>query len=604
MTEPLIRVLPPDVVNRIAAGEVVERPASVVKELVENSLDAGARRVEVEVREGGKALIRVVDDGLGMSAEDMELAFVAHATSKLGDVEDLLHIGTLGFRGEALASIGAVSRARILSRRRAETGGHEVRNDFGEVGRVRPAASAPGTTVEAADLFRNVPARAKYLKSTGGEMARITEVMHRFGISTPEAEFRLTHDGRSVIAYPAGMSRRERIAKAFGRDLLEELLEVSAETETTRLDGFLAPPSRTSADSTRMHLYLNGRFVKDRSVHHAMRSAYEDLIFGRRYPIAFLFLTMDPSLVDPNVHPAKLEVRFRNSGSLHSLVRRTLRDALTRADLAHPVPIRPPERTSGLGPEREKEVRDAIAGYLSGRGRGAAAEAPERPARSRGLFDAGPVAGGRDREPAPQPQSAAPPAEVGRDGVDILQVRNSFVVVEDAEGISIVDQHALHERILFDRIRARYLAGGVQVQRFLRPVVVELSAGELDLLLEERETLKGLGVIVEEFGRDAVAVQGLPAGADQADPASLIEEILAGLKEDRRAEREDLVARLLATVACKAAVKAGDPLTRREILDLLSQAEGLEHSHTCPHGRPTRLRIGYEDLERHFRRKG
>ena len=374
----LIRVLPEDVVNRIAAGEVVERPASVVKELIENALDAGARRVEVEVRDGGKSLIRVVDDGAGMSDSDLALAFVAHATSKLSDVDDLLHIATLGFRGEALASIGAVSRARILTRRAGDAGGHEVRNDFGRIGPVRPAASPPGTTVEAADLFRNVPARSKFLKSVGAEMAATTQVIHRFGISAPESEFRLTHGGRSVVSYPEGMDRRERIARAFGRDLREELIEFAAEVEGVHLSGYLAPPARTYADSTRMMTFLNGRFVKDRSLLHAIRSSYEDLIFGRRQPMAFLFLTMDPAEVDPNVHPAKLEVRFRKAGGLHSFVRRTIRDALTKSDLAHPIPVGdPPSRPGGLGSRREEEVRTALAEYLTSR-KGVAERPPAR----------------------------------------------------------------------------------------------------------------------------------------------------------------------------------------------------------------------------------
>ena len=573
-----IRVLPPEVVNRIAAGEVVERPASVVKELVENSLDAGATRVEVEVRDGGKALIRVRDDGRGMGPEDLALAFVAHATSKLSDVEDLLDIGTLGFRGEALASIGAVARARIVSRRVGDAGGHEVVNVCGDVSEVRPAAAREGTTIEAVDLFRNVPARAGFLKSAGAEMAQITRTMHRFGISNPEVEFRLTHQGRKVADFPHGMERRERIARAFGRDLREELIEVSGEAEGLNLEALLAPPSRTFSDTTRMLFFLNGRHVRDRTLLHAARKAYEDLIFGPRSPMVFAFLTMDPALVDQNVHPAKLEVRFRSSSAVHSLVTRTFREGLTREAYAHPIAL-PGAGPAGTG--REDRIRDAIADYL---GREGSARAPN-------LFP-----GGR-----PGADRPAPTEDLGR-AVDFLQVRDSFIVLETDQGITILDQHALHERVLYDRIRARYEGGELEVQRFLRPVVVDVAPDELERLLDVREELALLGVPIVRFGPDSVAVEGLPAAAGDADPAEVLEEILTRLVADESPGRSDLVDNVIATLACKAAVKAGDRLGRREVADLLVAAENLSHAQTCPHGRPTTLRIGYDQLERHFKR--
>ncbi|MHC4472887.1 MAG: DNA mismatch repair endonuclease MutL, partial [Planctomycetota bacterium] len=432
MTDPAIRVLPPDVVNRIAAGEVVERPASVVKELVENSLDAGAEQIEIEVRDGGRTLVRVADDGAGMSAEDLGLAFLPHSTSKLGDVDDLLHIGTLGFRGEALASIGAVSRARILSRGRGEAFAHEVRDEFGEVSPVRPCAGRVGTEVEVADLFRNVPARAKFLKSVGAEMARITEAVHRFGISTPDVEFRLTHAGRAVAHFPKEMAVRERIARAYGRDLVDELIEARAEGDDVVLTGFLAPPSRTYADTTRMLFFLNGRHVRDRTLMHAVRQAYEDLVFGPRHPMVFLHLTVDPRIVDQNVHPAKHEVRFRNAGLVHGLVHGALREALTRADLAHPVRIDGP-REEG---DREGRVKEAVADYL--------ARSQDRPEGA--LFPPGRPGGGRP----------AAGGDVGR-ALDFLQVRDTYIVLETSDGIAILDQHALHERVLYDRIKDRYL---------------------------------------------------------------------------------------------------------------------------------------------------
>ena len=577
MSSARIRLLPVDVVNRIAAGEVVERPASVVKELVENSLDAGASRVEIEVREGGRKGIRITDDGYGIAEEDLELVFLSHSTSKLSDVDDLLHIGTLGFRGEALASIGAVSRAKITSRPAECAEGFSIENEFGEIGEVRPAAAGAGTTIEVDELFRNVPARLKFLKSPPAEMARVSETVYRLAISTPGVEFRLTHGGREVAHFPADMGMRERIARAYGRDLLEELIETTGTLGDMHLLGLMGPPSRTRADTTRMLFFLNGRHVRDRTLLHAARHAYEDLIFGRRSPYVFVFLTMDPARVDQNVHPAKLEVRFRDSGAVHSLVYRTLRGALTAADLAHPIDL--PEAPGAV--EREGRIRDAVGDFLRH------GDHRERSLFSRGVVGAGrPSAGG----------------EIGR-AVDFLQVRDTYVILETEEGITILDQHALHERVLYDRFKSRYLKGEVEIQRLLTPAVIELTPVEITTLLSAREELKAIGVIVDEFGEDAVAVRGLPAAAGSASPLRIVEGLVAKLAGEGALGREELVENLLATLACRAAVKAGDGLRRDQVADLLSAAEQLTHSHTCPHGRPTALSLSYGSLERHFKRK-
>jgi DNA mismatch repair protein MutL len=562
------------VVNRIAAGEVVERPASVVKELIENALDAGAGQVEVEVREGGRGLVRVVDDGHGVGAEDLSRIFLPHSTSKLTDVEDLLHIASLGFRGEALASIGAVSRARVLSRPSGEVAGHEVVNEFGEISPVRPAASPEGTTVEAADLFRNVPARARFLKSVSAEMARITETVHRFGIAHPGVELRLTHGGRPVAHFPADLGPRDRIALAYGRNLREELLEATADEEGVHLQVWLAPPSTNRRDTSRMLFFLNGRHVRDRTLIHAVRHAYEDLIFGPRHPVVFVFLTMDPGDVDQNVHPAKLEVRFRDSGGLHALLRRTVRERLTAADLAHPVPVK-----DGPGEVREERIRRALDDFLE--------RGERRPEGS--LFPPGPVGAG-----APRPAAGA---------LDFLQVGDTYVVLETDEGIEILDQHALHERVLYDRIRARYDAGEPASQGLLRPLVVELDPVEAETLLSAREELQAAGLRVEPFGDGGVAVQGVPAAVPDADPLELLQGALERLSEGAEVRGERLVEGLIASMACRAAVKAGDRLRPDQVADLLTQAETLTHAHTCPHGRPTALRLTFADLERHFKRK-
>jgi DNA mismatch repair protein MutL len=571
-----IRVLPADVVNRIAAGEVVERPASVVKELVENSLDAGATHIEVEVADGGRTRIRISDNGHGIAGEDLAKVFLPHSTSKLGDVDDLLHIGTFGFRGEALASVGAVARAVVRSRERGAGAGFEVANEFGAISPVRPAASPEGTTVEVHDLFRNVPARLKFLKSAPAEMARVTETVQRFAIGAPETSFVLRSGERLVVRFPEGSGVRDRIAAAFGRDLRDSLIEASGTAAGADLHALLAPPSMTRADTGGMLLFLNGRHVRDKTLLHAIRKAYEDLIFGPRCPVAFLFLVMDPALVDQNVHPAKLEVRFRDSSAVHTLVHRTVRDALTSARLA--VPVTPPAERGPPG-DREQRIRDAVEAWQGRK------EAPA-------LFPPGPLHGG--------PEPARPVA--GR-ALDFLQVRDTYIVLETPEGIEILDQHALHERVLFDRIRSRYAQGGVEIQRLLRPVVVELTPTEVEALSEAAGILRGVGVLVENFGPGSVAVSGLPAAVGVADPADLLVGILGALGGEEPPRAAELADRLLATMACRAAVKAGDRLTREQVADLLASAERLNHAHSCPHGRPTTLRLDYGALERHFRRK-
>jgi DNA mismatch repair protein MutL len=355
------------------------------------------------------------------------------------------------------------------------------------------------------------------------------------------------------------------------------LIETSGTAGDMHVVALIGPPSRTRADTTRMLFFLNGRHVRDRTLLHAARHAYEDLIFGARQPYVFVFLTMDPAGVDQNVHPAKLEVRFRDSGAVHSLVSRTLRAALTAADLAHPVRI--PE--SEPGRDREERIHDAIGDYLGRAG------VPERNLFSGGVPGAGrPSAGG----------------EIGR-AVDFLQVRDTYVILETDEGITILDQHALHERVLYDRFKSRFLAGEVAVQRFLAPAVVELTPVEIETVLSAREELRAIGVLVDEFGVDAVAVRGLPAAAGNADPLRIVEGLVERLSGERAPGREELVENLLATLACRAAVKAGDRLRREEVADLLRAAEALTHAHTCPHGRPTSLSLSYGSLERHFKRK-
>jgi len=609
-----IRTLPTHVVNQIAAGEVVDRPASVVKELVENALDAGARRVEVRLAEGGKARIEVRDDGCGMDAADLAAAFLPHATSKLGSVEDLDHIASLGFRGEALASIGSVARATITSRPQGADAGGAVEDREGDLGDVRPAAAAPGTVIVVEGLFAGVPARRKFLRTAATELGHVVDTIERFALSFPEAVFLVEHEGRPVVTTAAGEGRRARIGRFHGDDLARSLLEArSADDAPVHVEALLSPPGVTRGDARLQQVYVNGRYVRDRTVGHALREAYRDLVPpGDRQPVVFLFLTCDPARVDVNVHPTKAEVRWRDPSIVHETVRRTLRAALEGArpgvDIGASVSgVRPGTVEAAEFAFTQGVGRDAGSGPFGG-----------------GAWTAGPARGPDGAPTFPPPASGADPRREaahghahgpgdgcpsggggGRERLrPVGQVLTTYLVLESEDGLVIVDQHALHERILFDRISDRLRTGALEVQHLLVPAVVTLSRAEAARIHDERELIATLGWVVEAFGDDAVAVRAVPAVLRKPDPEGMLHELL-GLLESGRREGFDRAALLSAVVdrmACRGAVMAGDPLHPDEVLALLAQAEALNHAHSCPHGRPTRLAMTRRDLERYFHR--
>jgi DNA mismatch repair protein MutL len=574
-----IRVLPRAVVDRIAAGEVVERPASVVKELIENSLDAGATRIDVEIRGGGRDLVSVRDDGCGMGADDLALAFASHATSKLADVGDLDHIASFGFRGEALASTGAVADCRIVSRERDASEGHEVECRGGEATPVRVAASAAGTLVEARQLFKYVPARRKFLRAAATESAHVGGAVQAAALANPGVGFSLTRDGVAAFRVAASDDRLERIARFHGRTLRAALLPVAAHDGSLALEGFVARPDAARPTAAGQHLFLNGRPIRDRSVQHAIRHGFEGLITRDRFPVTFLFLTMDPGEVDVNVHPAKLEVRFRDADRVHRLVAHAVRDALRAADLAPAVALAAAAQTSSLGVAHAAGVREALAEFL----------ATPRPATSR--------AGGEFASADQLAGAGARPAQ------RYLQVRDTFLVFETGDGIAVVDQHALHERVLLEELRARVAAGTPEVQRLLVPAIVEMSATDVDLLAGEADTLARLGIAVERFGPTTLAVQSVPSLLAKRDPARILEGVAERLREGRGAGgREKLLETLLHSMACRAAVMAGDRLTESQAAELMRRADLIDTHQGCAHGRPTALRIPFTDLERRFRR--
>ncbi len=574
-----IRALPPAVVDCIAAGEVVERPASVVKELVENALDAGARRVAVFLEDGGRTLVRVEDDGEGMGPEDLALAFAPHATSKIRTLEDLESVATYGFRGEALASIGAVSESSVTSRPRGGGAAFRVEDRRGAVSPPAPAPHPEGTTVEVRSLFAGVPARRKFLRSAAAEAARATEAVVRFALARPDAAFLLEVDGRTVLRAPAGETARERAARAFGRERSEALLPVSLRRGEVSVEGFVAPPESAERGRPPQHIFVNGRAVSDRTVAHAVRAALEGLVTLHRQPAWVLSVALPPGEVDVNVHPAKSEVRFRRPSAVHEAVEEAVREAVLAGEAAPGIP--------GEALRGREGIREALDAYLGG-----AAAAPrqatlEFPSRA----SAPPDAPAPDRTAADSGESEGP--------VRVLQVRDTFLVFEARDGIAVVDQHALHERVLLERLRAR--AGAPEIQRLLVPEVLEVGPVDAAAAEEAAPVLRRAGLLVERFGPGAVAVQGVPRVLSHRPVRAVAEAALRRLREGG-GHGDDLLHGVLETMACHAAVRAGDPLPEAEARALVAEGRGLDTSGHCAHGRPTELRIPFAELEKRFRR--
>jgi DNA mismatch repair protein MutL len=630
---PTIRQLPPNVVNKIAAGEVIERPASVVKELVENSLDAGARRIDVTVEQGGIELIRVVDDGCGVMADQLELALASHATSKIFDADDLFRVGTLGFRGEALASIAAVSRTVFRSRPAEADLAMELEVVGGAAEPLRPAGGPCGTCVEVRNLFFNTPVRQKFLRTTQTEMGHLTEAVARLALAHPHVHFTLTHGGRVIHDLPPG-DTRARIAALFGPELADGLITVDSVDGDIHLFGDVANPSHSRPNNRMQYLFLNGRFIRDRSLQHALGEAYRGLLLTGRFPVCFLHLKMPPAAVDVNVHPTKLEVRFQDGGRIYSQLLGTLRtkflstDLIARASVpplptgsndsddellrAAPAPTQDlwEWATKQLGPARDEDpsTRD-FASYNPFAERSGALEMHR--------IDLPPLVGrASQRSIAPRPSATTSadgshaarfdsrhePVESSRPP-RALQIHNRYLVTETDDGLEVIDQHALHERILYEAIRERLLTGDVESQRLLVPEPIDLAATEVAVVLENREVLAQLGMEVESFGGETVLVSAYPAMLASLPPGEVLRTIVDQLlTEGKRPESRDVLDELLHMIACKAAVKYGDRLTPQEIDALLERRELAQDHHHCPHGRPTALVFTREQLDRQFKR--
>jgi DNA mismatch repair protein MutL len=620
-----IKRLPPTLINQIAAGEVVERPASIVKELLENAVDAGSTRIDVEVARGGADLIRVADNGCGIEADDLPLAFASHATSKLAAAEDLCRVGTLGFRGEALAAVGSVARVTLQSRPAGQASGAEVTCHGGELSQVVPWNGAPGTRVEVRHLFYNTPARRKFLKGAAAEMGHVAEAFTRLALAHLGTHWSLRHNGRPAHEVPASLGLLDRVGLFFGAEVRDALYMVQAQEGPVTLGGYVGDPSCDRGNSQLQYLFLNGRWVRDRGLSQAVQGAYRGLLMAGRHPLAFLFLELPPEEVDVNVHPAKAEVRFRDAGALYRLVEEAVRARLRAADLtarawpkgrkehlpAPEVNTRSPlpaDSSVPAAPEREGRPPPPGPQGMPAAARSTQSPAPPPaappPGAPVGLFP--PPGGGAHpaSSPGQRGRRAGPPPAGRPDVPRALQVLDCYLVVEvPPDEVLLIDQHALHERILFEQLQGRVRSGSLEAQRLLVPEPVGLPAAQAALVLGQREALAGLGLTVEDFGGGTVLLTGYPALLGRRPPRAALLAVAEHLaSRGRPPGREELLNGLLSLLACHAAVRAGDRLTAEEIAALLAQRELAEDSHHCPHGRPTTVRLSRHDLERLFKR--
>ena len=591
-----IHLLSPEVASQIAAGEVVERPASVVKELLENALDAGAKQITIRIREAGQRLVEVSDDGCGIQVTELLLSVERHATSKLSSAEDLFRIETLGFRGEALASIGSVSRLTITSRTTGTSTGARLRVEGGQTGPIQSLGSPVGTTVTVEDLFYNVPARLKFLKHPTTERRHIDEMVTRYALAYPHVHFRLYQDERPALLTSGNGNRREILATLYGVEVARQMLEVLAEEEELSVTGFISPISLTRSNRREITFFVNGRPVQDPALGSALVQAYHTLLMVGRYPLSILFLHLPSETVDVNVHPTKAEVRFKNA----DLVFRGVQRAVRRALLAHtPVPsiggnLYWHDSQGVQGPGRQLDPAWNISSNLK-----------EHPNSGTNPYS--------DASGLTQPSQAI----FARSGVPILrligQIASAYLVAEGPDGLYLIDQHAAHERVLFESFMAMWIGSKqddgtktstIPAQVLLQPVSVDLPPNSASLIEEQLPILNRLGFQVELFGKGSYLIRSIPALLVGMDPAAALAVIVEDFEEDETPLQAETEARIIARVCKRAAVKAGQALSSEEQKALLDDLEACQSPRTCPHGRPTMIHLSVDLLERQFGRKG
>ena len=600
-----IQILNDELINQIAAGEVIERPASVVKELVENSLDAGASRIDVELERGGCGLIRVRDDGIGIKPQEIGLALARHATSKIASLDDLERVATLGFRGEALPSIASVARLWLTSRSNEAELAFRVEARDGALSSPSPASHPPGTSVEVRDLFFNVPARRKFLRAESTEYQHVLRMLERLALSRFEVGFSLAHNGKSVWSLPPARTeaeRRARVAALCGEEFASHVIELRHESEHLRLTGWIALPTFSRSQSDLQFAFLNGRFVRDKLIASAARLAYQDVLFGGRFCAYVLYLDLDPTQVDVNAHPQKLEVRFREARSVHDFMFRTLERALaeTRPSAASPGSaslegLRLGERGHGFAPSQhrfalaERPAAAAVEGYwqlLSGergrRGDGGGAEPDALAVRDEEGGDTG---------------EDAPPL-----GFAVAQLHGVYILAQTADGLVLVDMHAAHERVMYERMK-RLLQGETAQQHLLVPDIIKVTPAQAEAADAHAAEFAALGFTLTRLAPDQLALRGVPSLLAGDDPADVVRDVLSDLTETGHSRRvEESINRRLGTMACHAAVRAQRTLGIAEMNALLREMERTDRADQCNHGRPTWVRLSLGDLDRLFMR--
>ena len=605
----MIRILEPRLANQIAAGEVVERPASVVKEAVENSLDAGATRIEIDVESGGTRLIRIRDDGTGIDGDDLALALARHATSKIDSIEDLEALQSLGFRGEALASIASVSRLTLTAN--TEASSVQGQQAFCE-GRdmsvaVKPAPHPRGTTLEVRDLFYNTPARRKFLRTEKTEFGHLHEVVKRQALSRPEVTFVLRHNGKQTLQLNAAVSEaelRRRVATVCGTDFAEHAVVIERQAGPMRLWGWVAEPTFSRSQADLQYFFVNGRVIRDKLVSHAIRQAYRDVLFHGRHPAFVLFLELDAAGVDVNVHPTKHEVRFRDSRSVHDFLFGTLSRALADVRPGQPTPTEPATGSEERAFQPGMNLASGGSPTLLGQGD----QILSAVGASSHRFDGGSSGQmSRWREPAlsrvPQPEFAQEPAEIPPLGFAVAQLHGIYILAENQHGLVLVDMHAAHERITYERLKQARDGSGITRQPLLVPLTLAVSSREAAIAEEQSGELASLGLLIEATGEESIVCRELPAALKDADAEALVRDVLGDLLEfgtsDRIASSLD---ELLSTLACHTSVRANRRLTLPEMNALLRDMEETERSGQCNHGRPTWVQLGMSELDKLFLR--
>ncbi len=590
-----IHLLAPEVASQIAAGEVVERPASVVKELVENALDAGAKTISVSIQEAGRRLIEIADDGGGIPAAELLLAVERHATSKLRTASDLFHIQTLGFRGEALASIGSVSRLTVTSRVKSADAGARIRVEGGITGKIEQVGAPVGTTVRVEDLFYNVPARLKFLKQDLTERRAIDGFLTRYALAYPEVRFRLTDGSVPTLQTPGDGDRRAILATLYGVEVARQMLEVLSEEDGCRLTGYISPASLTRSNRKEITFFINGRWVSDTPLTQALLQAYHTLLMVGRYPLTALFLEIDPEEVDVNVHPAKAQVRFKSQDRVFSFVQRSARRAL----LAYS-PVASLPSTQNLWGGNQSSVNSNQPATSGGAGSSVGLE-----------WALGHDLGGEQAPVEQTPVIGQPPSfeqQASIPNLPILrlvgQIGATYLIAEGPDGLYLIDQHAAHERVLFEKLMIQHSQKNIPAQTLLTPQVVQVSPASAKVLEEQLPILQHFGFTVEAFGPNAFQVRAIPTLFSDTDPAAALRALVEDFEEDESPLRNEIEAKIAARVCKRMAVKAGKALSPEEQRALLTDLENCDSPRTCPHGRPTMIHLSVDLLERQFGRKG